>query len=274
VDDASVDIIRAVRAGEVAPIYRRSSLRLRDVTKDARDYAARMLPAGGIKRFCIVTTMRTGSELLVDLLDSHEKISCEGEIMWSRPVFPLTFVRGRVRRARFRRNEAYGFKIVSTHLINFMSGPDRGFAHRLADEGFVFVHLRRRNVVRQVLSHLRARESGEWHPRDDADAAATTVSIDPLRMIAQARLIEIHDEGLGWMLEGLPTRELWYEDHLRDAATQQSTVDGICEMLGIQSRPVRTSLSRIARPKLEDEIDNLDEIRRVISGTRYADLLD
>jgi len=263
-----------MRAGEVAPIYRRSSIRIRDIAKDARDYAASVLPAGEIKQFCIVTTMRTGSELLVDLLNSHEKIRCEGEIMTARPVFPLVLVRGRVRRAKYRGYQAYGFKIVSTHLIDFLNGPDRGFARRLADEGFAFIHIRRRNVVRQVLSHLRARTDGEWHPTDGTEVTGTTVRIDPLIMIAQARLIEIHDDGLCWMLEDLPTRTLWYEDDLRDANAQQSTVDGICGMLGIEPKPVRTSLKRIARPSLEDEIDNLEEIRRVISGTRYAELLD
>lgn len=264
-------------------------------------YLTNAIPARGIRRLCILTTFRTGSQLLVELLDAHPNIRCEGEVMTAKPLLPFSFIRGRVRRASSRGFRAYGFKLLALHVMDHFNPPDRAFIRRLASDGFVFVHLQRRDILRQAISYFRASVTGRWHERSDGprgprrpgwqdgftpitwrfasylDAAPPTdvgpLTVDVPTLFFALRLIEIQNEGLGWLVNGLPHLDLWYEDDLELPEGHQVTVDRICDLLQITSHPVTAGMTKIAEPRLETDVANLEKIRRHFTGTRYESLL-
>lgn len=280
-----------MRPGEVSPMYKWPHYRVKHLRRDARFYLANVLPAKDVRRFCILTTFRTGSEVLVELLNSHPQIRCEGEIMNGRPMFPYLFARGKARAANYRGLDAYGFKLLSIQLMDFFNPPDRDFARRLASDGFFFVHLRRRNVLRQAISYFRAAATGDWHPHDLAGAGPPAsqmdgpaepnedvrtrgrLELDVSQLIFEMRLIDIQNGALEWMIEGLPQRSLWYEDHLERPELHQSTIDELCRDLSVDPAPVRASLKKIAPKRLDDEIANIDEVREQLRATKYAPFL-
>jgi len=126
--------------------------------------------------FCILTSGRTGSYLLVELLDSQPKIRCDGEIFAAWRDFPVRLVKGRQKAVRLRGAQAYGFKINTLFLsARFLAAsPKRGgleLIRHLRDDGVMFLHLRRRNLMRQAVSTMRGEDHGFLH-RDDAQIFA------------------------------------------------------------------------------------------------------
>jgi len=99
--------------------------------------ATGMLPAPDIGRLCVLTSGRTGSELLVELLDSHPLMRCEGEIFTDPQRYPMPFVRGRMRAAARIGAKAYGFKFIPGHAASLGHGKDmRSFVRALGGDGF------------------------------------------------------------------------------------------------------------------------------------------
>lgn len=224
-----------------------------------------------MRKFCIVTTFRTGSELLVDLLNDHPKIRCQGEIMDNHPVSPYLFARGRARAERLRRNEAYGFKLLGIQLMDLFNGPDRRLVDRLASDGFVFIYLKRRNLLRQAISILRAVESGDWHPREQPDEPQGSIELDIPTLFFQMCQIEIQNKGLDWLLEPHKHLTLWYEDHLESTDRQQSTVDEVCLLLGLRTYPVSSDLQKTN--DANGDVSNLEEVVRCVKQTRFGEFV-
>lgn len=257
---------------DVAPLYKRPTSRIWHLRRDLTPLLGNLLPARKVKRFCIITTFRTGSELLVGLLDEHSAIKCDSEIITPRPAFPFLCARGRARIAGLRGFEAYGFKLLSTQLMDVFPSRDTRFVRHLRDDGFVFIHLRRRNLLQQVVSHERAVGSGTWH-HWNKEPHASAIEVDVPSLIFWMRFIEVHDQVMAEMTHDCSRFELFYEDHLQDAEAHQGTVDLIASRLGLGVAPVKARMTKIA-PRLASSIRNLDEVRDALSGTRFEKFLD
>jgi len=249
------------------------------VVRDAGPILGSLLPSRDVRRFCILTTARTGSELLVRLLDGHPRVRCEGEILSSSHVLPYTWLEGRSRLARLRGRDAYGFKISS-----FALAPELEFAvikkgfevivDQLAAMQFRLIHLRRRNLFRQVLSAMRAGADERWHPRVADDVRPERMTVDVPLLFATMVRFEEHDLALARILERREHTALWYEDALERAEDHQATVDGIFDLLGVPHHPVQTDLRKISRGDVESDVANADEVAAALRATRFASFLD
>ena len=77
------------------------------------------------KRFVILTQWRSGSELLIDLLNCHPDIRCDSELFKEfvrlrtpKVLFPHWYLDGKSARAG---TKAYGCKIMSNQLIGIIA---------------------------------------------------------------------------------------------------------------------------------------------------------
>jgi len=111
------------------------------------------------RRFVIVCGPRTGSELLRTLLDSLEGVRCQGELLVEPKRWPVAYLNGRAAIGGLDQR-AWGCKVIDSHLspvqgVRPTSRPsgDRVLAE-LAGQGWVIVHLRRRDRLAQALSGL------------------------------------------------------------------------------------------------------------------------
>lgn len=223
-------------------------------------------------KFFVFGSGRSGSTLLVDLLDSHPRIQCEGELLSRRMLLPDHFIRCR---AALSRQEAYGFKLLCYHLtmVHKKLGL-RTFVTHLVNSGYKVVYLNRRNAFRRALSNLYARHRDQFHSRQGGH----TAPIAPMRVDL--------DELLGWMegientvelerdvLRGLPHVQLIYEDDLKQPACQQPAIDRITEYLGLPSMPVTTELKKATPRELSRFVANYEEVVAFVDATAYADYL-
>ncbi|MEX0874356.1 MAG: hypothetical protein WD646_13060 [Actinomycetota bacterium] len=250
---------------------------LHRLRRDARSYAANVLPARVVP-FCIVTNGRSGSSLLVDLLDSQPRIWCDEELFSVWRDMPRLYVRGRLHGARYRGYQAYGFKLNTLGLAEqFLStspkgGPVRLLRH-LAADGFAFIHLRRRNLLRQAISALRA-EEGRFHYRTSDEIPTKRLEIDVPTVLGLMTRFEVHDAGLATIYEAVPHATFWYEDDLADPERQHATVEAVCKLLGLPVHPSSTELRKVGGSPLEQEVANFDELTASVRITRFARFLD
>lgn len=222
-------------------------------------------------RFVIVTVGRTGSELLVSLLNSHPQITCDGEILELRQPFPGLVVFSRALRARLH-GHAYGFKLLSRHARQHYPYNPAPFVQRFHERGFRIIVLDRRDRLEQAMSVIRAEGRPAHHRRSD-DARFAPLRIDPVAILTALFLIE---EGVAFVhetLKAIPKLELVYEDDLREASQQQRTVDRVCSFLGLEPAPVQTELLRLTPRSVVDQVENFDEVAALLSQTRFAELV-
>ena len=224
------------------------------------------------KRFMIVTTGRTGSELLVDLLNSQPGIFCDGEILNDRRLSAQRFVAGRSAKAAMGGAEAYGCKLVQRHF-GFQPTFERDdFLRRMHDQGYHLIYLRRENILAQALSAAIGRH-GRWHWHQGDKASFTPATIDPVELLGLAFLFDECDQYLQFLLEPLTHLSITYEDDLVGPAAQQATVDRICARLEMASVAGSTKFVRLSPRLLEDRLVNYDEVAAVVGASRFAKYL-
>lgn len=221
-------------------------------------------------RFVIVTTGRTGSELLVSLLDSHPQIMCDSEILSIPRAHPGRFVLRRSALARAQRR-AYGFKLVAEHA-RLQSPHDReSFLRGFAERGFRIIVLERRDLLQQVISSVRGIETQHHHRQQDREQFRP-MRVDPVAVLCSLAWFEDAVNFVRSALAGIPVLDLVYEDDLLDAERQRLTADRVCDYLGVERAPVKTDLVKIAPHSVADQLENFDEVQALLSQTRFAEL--
>jgi LPS sulfotransferase NodH len=221
------------------------------------------------RRFVILTAGRTGSELLVSLLDSHPEIRCDSEILGVRRQFPGQLIASRTALAGLRGARAFGFKLLRTHLLaNHVADPGE-FVRDLHRDGFHVIVLERRDLLSQAVSYVRA-SGGHYHHRRDSAAAFTPQAVDPIEVLTYMFTLEQEVLFARNALAGIDHLTLRYEDDLADPSRQQLTADRVCAVLGLDPQPVRSDLVRVTPHDVREQVENYAELAAALAGTRYA----
>src|SRR5438874_4633936 len=204
---------------------RRMATVIREIGSRGSDVAFRRLAPE--RRFVSLAGGRTGSELLVSLLDSHPAIRCEGEILSTPRALPTVFVLRRSATARFTGADAYGFKLL-THHVGLQGGPDPAdYLRRIYNRGFRLIVLERRDWLQQAVSSLRA-SATQYHYRKADRTGFSPMRVDPMAVIATMYLIEDAANFVRSAVAEIPRLNLVYEDDLAEPKAQQRTTDRIC----------------------------------------------
>lgn len=260
-------------------------VRSNPIPRDWRYYAAGLLsPESSLpRRMLIVTSGRSGSELLVSLLNEHPHIVCKGELILgpdqiARPR-PSLLVRGVAVTSMWKamrsgkRAQVFGWKLPSNHMrwnVGRIPDPVLFIKESIGPDGLLVV-LRRRNFVAQALSWQHAQKT-KYHFTEVEHFKR--ISVDPEGLLSQTFDYEFEDRWLAETTKDLSKVEVTYEDDLLTPQSQQSTLDRIIDALGFEPSPARSHLKRITPAKPSDRIANVREVRRVFEPTRFAGLLD
>jgi LPS sulfotransferase NodH len=225
-----------------------------------------------LKKFVVFSCPRTGSTLLVTLLDSHPQIHCQSELWLYRMAFPKLYLQCQTNLAQ---QEVYGFKLQVNHFqLQRIKKPDQ-FMAQLCDSGFKIIKLGRRNLFRTALSLVYAKSTGKYViKKDEKGNRPREIVINPQELLANLQLVEQYKTLLDQISSKLPHIEFVYEDDLTSQDRQQATVDQISEYLGIPSAKVSSDLVKGSSDDFSDFVANADEVRAFIRTTRYAEFLD
>jgi len=224
-------------------------------------------------KFIIFGLGRSGSTLLVSLLNANPKIHCEGEALIHKVQNPFLFTKCR---QAFSTKEVYGFKLLLYHLIDVQEiDKPAKFISRLLKEGFKLIHLKRQNILRQVLSGMYARHLGTFHMfSGNENIAKDKMTIDIDRLLNKLKSTEKKGMSEVNILRNLPHISFTYEEDLMNQESQQATVDKITEYLEIPTSEIHTDHMKIAPNRFEDFIENAEELIEVLGKTKYKEFLD
>ena len=223
-------------------------------------------------RFIIFGQARSGSTLLVDLLEQVCGIHCDGEILNARVPYPGLQVAARCARSTA---PCYGCKILSYQLSGHQPIRDaKTFVKDLWQSGYAFIYLRRENLVRQALSEMRARVHGFHSSKRDTTGRAGPVQIDSNKLLHWLQALEDRRAFEERLLTGISFLELQYEEDLEEQSAHQRTVDKVCKYLGVPPGRVTAGLSKLSPRPLQESVVNHEEIEAALCGTPYAKYLD
>lgn len=226
-------------------------------------------------RFILFGRGRSGSTLLVSMLDNHPAITCAGEVLRFRTTQPAAHLH-RVLNAGT--TAVSGAKLLSYQMrtIHHMP-PDSDFLRRLADDGVTIIYLVRENLVRHAISNIYARLGRVYH-LTDGSAAMSRPTRSKITLTApqistwiqgSARLGEYEQA----VLRGVPHLSLTYESDLASPAAREATWQTLLGRFGQSYHPLRTTMQKVTADDLRLIVANHDALMADLARTEYARFL-
>ena len=112
------------------------------------------------KKFAIISDSRTGSTLLMQLLDSHPAIICFGEEFKNLENSSSSKVWKEIYRKRRKSTQWVGFKLFYFHPWKNKDQDVWKFLE--ADKNVVIIHLTRKNILRSYVSKEIGLKTRKW----------------------------------------------------------------------------------------------------------------
>lgn len=227
---------------------------------------ARPLPADNGRRFVVFGLGRSGSTMLVDLLNADPAVRCDGEIFQHWRYFPERILRRKVDR---QQGDAYGFKLLAyqvTRILGYRE-PAR-FLDWLEGSGFRFVAIHRENLFRHALSQINARKS-RFHDEGQA-GERIKITVEPAEIDAWIARIRRNREEEQSMLVGRDALRLVYEKDLIGEERQRETVARIGAFIGQDIAFAGSRFRRIVSDNLAESFENAEELRSYMAERNFA----
>jgi len=243
--------------------------------------------------FVVLTTQRSGSSWLVDLLNDHPAVAAYAEMFrvtdttvpdygaTDVPRFEATVSRdnGSTSKALARRRYAYlrglerahpGAQAVGFKLMYDQTRDHPGLLSLLVARRARFIHLVRRDLLGAILSFDRAEQRGTWryHKGDAIPGARVRADTSDLLRRLDEREREI--ERFRRLLRRLPARviEVTYEDL---SERHDEVLRRILRLLGVTPSTIELTSSLVpsAPPRSSEVLENPDDVRAALRGTRF-----
>jgi LPS sulfotransferase NodH len=253
----------------------RALIRARSL-KGRRDY----------QRFLIVGVARTGSTLLMSMLNARPSMLAFGEIFrgdgkigWDIPPFlsrqalrlqrklqarPIEFLETEVFGAWPAEVAAVGFKLFYYHA---RSGSQAAVWEYLRDDpALAIIHIKRLNVLEQYLSLRVAHETNIWSSSTPQSEEPAPIRLDPDLCRRHFEEVRAQEAECDAFFSRSRIQSLTYEDLVADRAAAMQRVAG---HLGV---PLERGEARTARQRtrpISDAIANFEELRDAFAGTEW-----
>lgn len=168
----------------------------------------------------------------------------------------------------FRPGAAIGFKVLYRH-----AGRQSGLLDLLKEEGFAFLHLIRRNVVRQTISGMIARERG-IHNRKNWDMPQERYRLDIEKFDRKLRSNRKRVRKNRKLLDELNVDclEIYYESYAQD---REAFFAPLFSFLGVGNKALPGSdWSVMTDRDLPRIIENYDELRQATKALDLEGMLE
>lgn len=200
---------------------------------DGQHEAITMIP------FVVYTTARTGSNYLLSLLGSHPASEVKGELFAEAPADMKGALQDVFSSAEEGGKTAAGFKVFYYHPLD--GDPDTLFQFLKSYPGMRFIHLKRKNLVKVVLSREVASLSGRWLARGESRNVLRPVDLDPEHLEQMLLHLEQEASRADNRLMETPMLEVYYEELVRDPGLVSGQ---LLEFLGLPHRNLHADLVR------------------------------
>ena len=220
-------------------------------------------------KFVIFGRGRSGSTVLVSLLNTLNGVYCDGEVYNVNALLP----KARLRRAcYFSDYQIYGFKLLSYQLFRYSYKYQMHFLSYLLNNGFKIIYLKRENLLMHAVSNVRAREF-RFHSKDSNENLEKKITVDLSVLMYWLELSEMRERKEESLVSSIPHLRLKYEENIENPAKHKETSDTVCDFLNISRGEVATQYKKISPLRLEDSIENYQEIKDKLINTRFEKYL-
>lgn len=256
------------------------------------------------RRFVIVSHLRSGTHLLRTSLESHPAIVCQTEVFNSDDralPYPLSTPTAEILDQWVYRNfppeiRCVGFVLQDYHPWGLKVVPGIRenplwadvWPRLVAMKDLRVIHLRRDNLLRRHLSHVMARQTGNWHawdrdrvdkvshltppPRADSQVLGRpAVTLDPARLALDFEEIEHLHRTVVERFQHHPFCSISYEALILD-------FHGVCrqvlEFLGVSDISLTAAVAKLEQRSIFESIVNYHALKRQFSGTRWERFFD
>ncbi|MEO8606174.1 MAG: sulfotransferase [bacterium] len=255
----------------------------------------------------VIAAARSGSGWLLALLNAHPDVHFQGEL-FNLEQAPLAAVEDprrylAERLAAADATRVTGFKLLYhqarlAYLRDFLREMDRGRRARVdwrqvfpmrpvrrsdapklinawhavrATSACRVVHLQRRNLLRQHLSHARlmAVSHARWRQTLATDAAP--VVLDAAHLVTRFQRHLRRAAQVDAFFRAWPRLTVWYEDLVADCATETQR---LFAFLGVDTPSTWGPRATRDHTPLRDAIGNYEAVERALIGTPWAAFLD
>lgn len=238
------------------------------------------------QRFIILTDQRSGSNHLGDLLDSHLSIRVAGEIFNPnqqhisrnhplpehfrelRARDPIAFLKAFFTQPLDPSITHLGFRIFHDHARSRTERSERSIWTTLRrTKELQVIHLKRRNLLRNLLSLKLAERSNEWERLE----GTPPVRYEPLRIeyeevIAHFKARERSFSRGSRFFRRQRRIEIFYEDLERD---EEQQIAALLSFLGLPLQPLVSSTRKQNQQPTQELIENHADLEERFRDTRW-----
>jgi LPS sulfotransferase NodH len=240
-------------------------------------------------KYIILGAARTGSNLLRSLLNSHSGVIAFGELFrndkrigWDLPGYfqnkkaismiqtdPIGFLRNSVFVEYPKRISAVGFKLFYDHAQSTEWKPIWPFLRNQDD--LRIIHLKRKNILRRVLSLQRAMSTGRWVSRSQTALDNLPITLDYNRCLNVFKETRDSEQRFDKYFENNSRIDVFYEDLSRDYTLEMKRVQ---EFLGVPCQFVKPSVYRQSSESLSSAILNYHETKERFQNTPWEEFFE
>jgi hypothetical protein len=242
--------------------------------------------------FFISCAARTGSSMLVNMLQTHPAITCHMEIFNPRRVEGFWGVyrqrlssepdlERRLSALRTRDPVAYIYKVAldpqGRDVVGFKFKHDEFLLPTFAgarsaicaDTDIKVIMLHRRNLLKRYLSHSLANRTGVTMKQvGDKQLEHTPPTLDPRACLKDFQTIARRAQFVRQMFKNHVLLDVSYEELVGNG--REDALSRILSFLGAEQRPLQTNHSKLAQGHLAKEIANYAELKLFFSDGPYA----
>jgi len=229
-------------------------------------------------KFIIFGQGRSGSNLLVDLLNSHPDIYCEREILNNLRVnrnrrllrflinnFPYIYINYFLYRFS---SQIFGFKLIVRQLKQYEQ-----LKTRLFNGSWKIIHIQRNDILQQTFSSIIANKTGKFKRRIGNKEDLRVFNIKPQTVVNN--LIRRTDdlEYEKKILNGVNYINIVYEKDLANSTKWTESMRQVFEYLDLKPVDVTTAIIKTNQRSVEHRISNYKEIIEYLKNTQFSNLV-
>jgi LPS sulfotransferase NodH len=239
------------------------------------------------RKFVIVGTARTGSTLLVNLLNAHSQALVFGELFrsqesigWDVPPFvgyqnsrllalyrsdPLRFIAKGVFRRWPRACVAVGFKLFYYHARSASQSVVWDYLRENTD--ISILHIKRKNILEQYLSLRLAHQTNVWSSAFPLSHQPEPIKLDVHACRQHFSWVRRLEQDCETHFKSHNFRTVYYETL---AADQNREMESIQKFLGLKPEQLGASMARQRTRPVSEAISNYDELRAAFAQTEWS----
>jgi LPS sulfotransferase NodH len=220
------------------------------------------------RKFVIISDARTGSTLLMALLDNHPEIIAKGELFKQLLDRTTPDIWKDLFRKRSKKIKWVGFKLFYDHPWN--SGERKVWDLIEQDKNIVIIQLVRHNKVRSYVSKQIGLKTKLWTEGINKPNTLTLedkkVNIDPRKCIENIEEIDRLEFQTKERFRDHKIIPMIYEEL---SADKNKAMNRIYKDLNVTVMEIQTNLKKQNPEKLQDLVLNYEELRNYLSNTRW-----